>query len=365
MSKALVQPKSAGSIAGVEISVNRRSYVNWSLIGTVALLTLVSLASVLPPFFSSDLSSFWIFSKRQMLLILCLSLTLILLAFLAHQMRYLHALRGEFELARTNERERVERHTARLYALLNLNHVMVAQSGLQTVFDSVTRLCGDAFGCDRASLMLFDATAQVLEVCAVSGKNVPEGVLGARQPIGKGIAGWVAEKREPLLIGPSQEPVDGLEFLKKDVCGAMVVPVILRDELVGVINVSTRSRHVEFNLDDVRALQAYRRDAQTSLRQWGQWAKIRCPILLIHGMQSDVLSQSTIRRMSPRERLTLMHVPDTGHTPMLADRNQISFVRDWLLDIGAAEREWSVLHALPRERHPWVPLKFAPLKVLQ
>jgi len=116
---------------------------------------------------------------------------------------------------------------------------------------------------------------------------------------------------------------------------------------------------------DVRALQAYRRDAQTSLRQWGQWAKVRCPILLIHGMQSDVLSQSTIRRMSPGERLTLMHVPDTGHTPMLADRNQISFVRDWLLDIGAAEREWSVLHALPRERHPWVPLNFAPLNVLQ
>jgi len=116
---------------------------------------------------------------------------------------------------------------------------------------------------------------------------------------------------------------------------------------------------------DVRALQAYRRDAQTSLRQWGQWAKVRCPILLIHGMQSDVRSQSTIRRMSPGERLTLMHVPDTGHTPMLADRNQISFVRDWLLDIGAAEREWSVLHALPRERHPWVPLNFAPLNVLQ
>jgi hypothetical protein len=40
-------------------------------------------------------------------------------------------------------------------------------------------------------------------------------------------------------------------------------------------------------------------------------------------------------------------------------------VRDWLLDIGAAEREWSVLHATPRERHPWVPLNFAPLNVLQ
>jgi hypothetical protein len=26
-----------------------------------------------------------------------------------------------------------------------------------------------------------------------------------------------------------------------------------------------------------------------------------------------------------------MHVPDTGHTPVLSDRNQTWFIRDWLL----------------------------------
>jgi pimeloyl-ACP methyl ester carboxylesterase len=116
---------------------------------------------------------------------------------------------------------------------------------------------------------------------------------------------------------------------------------------------------------DVRALEAYRRDAQQSLQQWAQWERVRSPILLIHGMQSDVLSESTIRRMARGKQLTLMHLPDTGHAPMLADRNQTSFIRDWLLDAGAAEREWSVLHALPRERHPGVPLKFAPANALK
>jgi pimeloyl-ACP methyl ester carboxylesterase len=116
---------------------------------------------------------------------------------------------------------------------------------------------------------------------------------------------------------------------------------------------------------DVRALQAYRRDAQKSLHQWEQWALVRCPVLLIHGMQSDALFEPTIRRMSRGKQLTLMHLPDTGHAPLLADRNQIWFMRDWLLGSERAEGEWSVLHAPPRERHPGTPLSFAPVSVLR
>jgi pimeloyl-ACP methyl ester carboxylesterase len=116
---------------------------------------------------------------------------------------------------------------------------------------------------------------------------------------------------------------------------------------------------------DVRALQAYRRDAQRSLKQWEQWKSVRCPVLLIHGMQSDALFEPTIRRMARGKAITTMHLPDTGHAPLLADRNQIGFMRDWLLGVNEAEREWSVLHASPRERHPATPLRFAPQHALR
>ena len=48
---------------------------------------------------------------------------------------------------------------------------------------------------------------------------------------------------------------------------------------------------------DVRALQAYQRDAQESLDQWSLWERVRCPVLLIHGMLSDALLAPTIKRM--------------------------------------------------------------------
>jgi pimeloyl-ACP methyl ester carboxylesterase len=120
---------------------------------------------------------------------------------------------------------------------------------------------------------------------------------------------------------------------------------------------------------DVRALQAYRRDAQRSLLQWQQWQHVNCPTLLIHGLQSDALFESTIKRMSRGKDITLMRIPDTGHAPLLADRNHIWFIRDWLLGgsdgHSAAQNEWSVLHAPARDPYPGTPLHFAPATVLR
>ena len=115
---------------------------------------------------------------------------------------------------------------------------------------------------------------------------------------------------------------------------------------------------------DVRALQAYRRDAARSLQQWRQWERVSCPVLLIHGLLSDALLPPTIERMQRGKQVTVMHVPDTGHTPLLADRNQTAFIRDWLLGSRRAAGRWSVLHAPPRAAFPGTPVPFAPASVL-
>jgi pimeloyl-ACP methyl ester carboxylesterase len=105
---------------------------------------------------------------------------------------------------------------------------------------------------------------------------------------------------------------------------------------------------------DVRALQAYRADAQESLDQWRLWSRVKCPVLLIHGMLSDALLPPTIKRMRENPKVTVMHVPDTGHTPVLSDRNQNWFIHEWLRG-HAQGREWSVLHARLRDPGAEVP----------
>jgi pimeloyl-ACP methyl ester carboxylesterase len=111
---------------------------------------------------------------------------------------------------------------------------------------------------------------------------------------------------------------------------------------------------------DVRALQAYRDAARTSLQQWQPWQRVKCPVLVVHGLQSDALLAPTIERMRLHPNITFMHLPDTGHAPLLADRNQIHFIQQWLLGDAALHNEWSVLHAGSRDRFPGTPLSFAP-----
>lgn len=116
---------------------------------------------------------------------------------------------------------------------------------------------------------------------------------------------------------------------------------------------------------DVRAMQSYRRSAQRSLLQWSQWKHVDCPMLLIHGLQSDALFVPTIERMSRGKQISVMHVPDTGHAPLLADRNHIDFIRQWLDGGVPAGTAWSVLHADARESYRGNPVAFAPREALR
>lgn len=264
----------------VRTSLHQNSYLNWALIATVVLIVAISVLSIIPPLISNNLANFWLFSKPQMLLITVLTLTLVTLAGLAHQRRYLNSLRQEFSRSRIAEREQARRHTARVYALLNVSRMMVSQNDLETVFKSVAEMCVDVFGCDQSSLMLFDADSGELGVRAVGGGAVDPDILGASQKIGEGVAGWVAQNRKPLLLTRTDAPAahPGLKLTNENITSAMVVPIILRDELVGVLNVSGRTTGIDFDDDDLHALMVFAENVGTCIRHTEQAEWMRATI---------------------------------------------------------------------------------------
>jgi pimeloyl-ACP methyl ester carboxylesterase len=68
------------------------------------------------------------------------------------------------------------------------------------------------------------------------------------------------------------------------------------------------------------------------LNLWSVWEEIRCPVLLLRGAESDVLSKDTVERMLQRGPKTeLVEFAGVGHAPALRDPNQIEVVRRWLL----------------------------------
>ena len=83
---------------------------------------------------------------------------------------------------------------------------------------------------------------------------------------------------------------------------------------------------------DLRAMLAYREEATRSLDLWAQWRAVNCPVLLLHGIESDATSDETIDQMREHKNLAVIHIHDTGHTPSLGDGGLTATIAKWVLD---------------------------------
>lgn len=64
---------------------------------------------------------------------------------------------------------------------------------------------------------------------------------------------------------------------------------------------------------------------------WEYWKKISCPILVLRGEQSTILTPTMVIKMQEYQPLmTLVEIPDVGHAPALMDAQQTKLVYDWL-----------------------------------
>ncbi len=137
-------------------------------------------------------------------------------------------------------------------------------------------------------------------------------MIDMRQKVGEGIAGWVAAHREPILlrdVGDCARYPD-LKFNYPSLTSTMVVPILLRDEIVGVINVTSNSPDITYDDDDLRAFQVFAENAGACIRhaEHVHWLKQMIPHL-------KKPFQETRRGRRRRSEIAEIHYDDeTGHT---------------------------------------------------
>jgi pimeloyl-ACP methyl ester carboxylesterase len=70
---------------------------------------------------------------------------------------------------------------------------------------------------------------------------------------------------------------------------------------------------------------------------WSIWQKIQCPVLVIHGAHSDILTPEIIRKMQRIHTNTQVYeITDAGHAPALFEPEQHQTILAWL-DSSAEE----------------------------
>jgi len=116
----------------------------------------------------------------------------------------------------------------------------------EAVLERIIELVVEVTRGDAAFLYLLDDTREAL-VLRASKQPHPSLIGRIRLELGEGITGWVARERMPVAIarGASEDPrFKFFQSLREDRYHAFVsVPVIAKNEVIGVINVQHRDPH--------------------------------------------------------------------------------------------------------------------------
>lgn len=142
----------------------------------------------------------------------------------------------------------------KLRRLQAVTDAALSHLGLEDLLDELLERTRDLLRADTAAVLLLDPSGTELIATAASGLE-QEVRQGVRLPVGRGFAGSVAARGQPVAI----EHVDHSNvinpiLLAKRVVSILGVPMISSGRVIGVLHVGTRTPR-QFTPDDVELLQ--------------------------------------------------------------------------------------------------------------
>ncbi len=140
--------------------------------------------------------------------------------------------------------ERLARTERQMVVIQKVSRLMAQKLTLPEALQAIVDIVSEATGGDACLIYLIDQDELVL--CASSPAH-PEQIGRIRLRMGEGLTGWVAKERRMVAI--SREAYRDARFLvftdlpEYTFEAFLSVPIIVRNEVVGVINVQHRQPH--------------------------------------------------------------------------------------------------------------------------
>ncbi len=137
-----------------------------------------------------------------------------------------------------------------LSLLYEISNALTSTLDLDEMLQFIVKNALESFSARVVSLMLLDRDKKELSIRFAEGLT-EDIIRNARVKIGEGVAGRVASSGEPLLL-VDMMGIDSVD-IQKDIKSALSVPLKIRNEVIGVLNVSKTSRY-QFTETDLKLL---------------------------------------------------------------------------------------------------------------
>ena len=141
-------------------------------------------------------------------------------------------------------RRRLDEEVGRLNRLVEvggrLNSTLNLDELLQLIMTSAT----DLLGAETSSLLLLDDNTGELTVEVATGEPAPD-VMKQRVPAGVGIAGWVVENEQPLVVDRPQEDARFYSGIDEktgfETRNLLAVPLRTKERVIGAVEVINKT----------------------------------------------------------------------------------------------------------------------------
>lgn len=166
-------------------------------------------------------------------------------------------------------RQRLQVRARQLETLMSVIHSITAEHDVESLLELMLDKAIELLKVEAGSILLVDNNTDELEFKVVHSPSRDQ-LLGTRLPIGKGIAGQVAETQKPIIVNDVDQAshwfsgVDAqIEFKTYSI---LTVPLIHQKDLLGVVQVVNKQNGIEFTEGDLQMLTAFADEAAVALQ---------------------------------------------------------------------------------------------------
>ncbi|MGB2772229.1 MAG: GAF domain-containing protein, partial [Anaerolineae bacterium] len=165
---------------------------------------------------------------------------------------------------RKQHEEAVHRRAEEFAALYEVGRETTAQTDLPRLLETITQQSARLLKSSDATIYLYDAAKDELELAAANAYALPR---GSRFPVSQGISGAVIRERQAKIVDDyrtwsSRRP----ELQHVDLRAVALVPLIHREEIIGVLAVAEIGNDRKYTAADTRLLELLASQAASAIQ---------------------------------------------------------------------------------------------------